>query len=114
MTGYADIDAALGKAKTPEDLIEDARWWLRELGDALPEASPIFKALVQVVRERDEARDLLVEVRDLLGRGPEVFGQRAYTRLAGVVGESRPSKCGLPGSAGTERAQPSSNPEGSS
>jgi hypothetical protein len=52
-TADADIDAALGKPKTPEDLIEDARWWLRELGDALPEAAPLFKALVQVVRELD-------------------------------------------------------------
>jgi hypothetical protein len=55
-TAYADIDAALGKPKTPEDLIEDARWWLRELGDALPEASPLFKALVRVVRELDKVR----------------------------------------------------------
>lgn len=40
-----------GTEKTAEDWVSTAGWWINELGDALPDAAPMFKALVDVLKE---------------------------------------------------------------
>lgn len=89
-----DIEKVLGKPKTPDDLVEDARWWLRELGGPLPEASPLFKALCQVVRENDRLREgycseayiLMVQALDVkaLGKGRRRILTEQALRMAAV------------------------------
>lgn len=49
----ADLAALLGEQKTPGGWVATAKWWLAEVGDALPGASPMFKALVNAVRENE-------------------------------------------------------------
>lgn len=54
-----ELKELLGEPMTAEDWVESAGWWI-ERGGALPEASPMFKALVDVVQEcqrRSKVRD---------------------------------------------------------
>lgn len=64
LSDRSGLEPPFGEPKTPEDWIATADWWLRELGDALPEASPMFRALVRLRAENAALRTLIVAMTD--------------------------------------------------